>query len=173
MQPLISYRMLLPMIALSTVGYEGLSLPAFLSLLQRCRISRIIDVREMPISRKRGFSKTALSQALKENGIHYSHLSDLGCPKEIRNDYRATGDWSDYTVRFNAYLQTQDEAIGQVYALAREERCALLCFEKDFNFCHRTFVAERLADLVDQPVKIEHLTGPMKDRVVVRELVTA
>jgi len=52
----------------------------------------------------------------------------------------------------------------------RDERCCLLCYEEDFNFCHRSFVAEKVAGLLDEDVKINHLTGPMSGRVVWRRL---
>ncbi len=158
----------LPMITVATVGYEGLTLPDFLALLKRCKVSRIIDVREMPISRKPGFGKTAMSRALDSEGIGYVHFPELGCPKEVRNVYRQTHDWAWYTVHFKRYLEGQEEALHAVRKTVESERCALLCFEKDFNFCHRTYVAEKLADLSDEPFRIEHLTGPIKERVVVR-----
>jgi uncharacterized protein (DUF488 family) len=49
---------------LFTVGYEGESLESFLSTLRSNYINYLIDVREVPLSRKKGFSKTALSETL-------------------------------------------------------------------------------------------------------------
>jgi uncharacterized protein (DUF488 family) len=40
-----------------------------------------------------------------------------------------------------------------------------LCYEEDFNFCHRSFVADRLG-LFISPLRINHLTGPIRGRVV-------
>jgi uncharacterized protein (DUF488 family) len=50
------------------------------------------------------------------------------------------------------------------------ERCCLMCLEADFNFCHRSFVAERILTLADEPMRVMHLTGPMTGRAVVNEL---
>lgn len=158
---------------IATVGYEGLSLSEFLSLLKRCKIARIVDVREMPISRKRGFGKTALMQALKGAGVSYSHFPELGCPRNVRHIYRENRDWNWYTIQFKKYLETQNGALQSVLEIIGVEPCALLCFERDFNFCHRTYVAEQLVDLCAEPLQIEHLTGPIKGRVVVREPVFA
>ncbi len=43
-----------------TIGYEGLDLAAFTGLLARHGIETVVDVRELPLSRKKGFSKQAL-----------------------------------------------------------------------------------------------------------------
>jgi len=52
-----------------TIGYEGKSLDQFVAELRRNRISRVIDVRELPLSRRKGFSKTPLTAALAAAGI--------------------------------------------------------------------------------------------------------
>jgi uncharacterized protein (DUF488 family) len=161
------------MTELKTIGYEGLTIRDFIDLLKRCRVSMIVDVRELPISRKPGFAKAALAAILEKHGIKYQHVPELGCPKEIRHDYRDDGDWARYSRRFKAYLETQGEAIERLIEWAGEEQCCLLCFEMDYNFCHRSYVAEQAVLKMDGPVRIHHLTGPMSGRVVHRELVTA
>lgn len=160
------------MIELKTVGYEGLTIRDFIDLLKRCRVSMIVDVRELPISRKPGFAKAALAATLEKYGIKYQHMPELGCPKEIRHDYRDDGDWARYSRRFKTYLETQGEAIDQLIGWTREEQSCLLCFEADYNFCHRSYVAEQAMLKMDGPARIHHLTGPMSGRVVHRELVT-
>jgi uncharacterized protein (DUF488 family) len=161
------------MTELKTIGYEGLSTRNFIDLLKRCCVSMIVDVRELPISRKPGFAKAALAAMLEKHGIKYQHVPELGCPKEIRHAYRDDGDWARYSRRFKAYLESQGEAIGRLIEWTVEEQCCLLCFEVDYNFCHRSYVAEQAASKMDGPVRIHHLTGPMSGRVVQRELVTA
>jgi len=54
---------------LFTVGYEGLTLEAFIQRLQSSSIQTLVDVRELPLSRKRGFSKRALAESLASHGI--------------------------------------------------------------------------------------------------------
>ena len=56
------------MTELMTIGYEGLTTRDFIDLLRRCRVSMIVDIRELPISRKPGFAKAAL--AAGEGGAH-------------------------------------------------------------------------------------------------------
>jgi uncharacterized protein (DUF488 family) len=153
------------MIEIMTIGYEGLKPGKFIDLLCRCGVDRIIDVRELATSRRPGFSKTALSNSLERAGIGYTHVPELGCPRRIRHEYRADQDWARYTKRFSSYLSTCDDTLLALSELAKTERCCLLCFEEDFNFCHRRFVAERLADFIEA-LRISHLTGPIQGRVV-------
>ena len=149
-----------------TIGYEGLDPKRFFQLLNRCGVEMIVDVRDLPVSRKKGFSKSSLSHLCDENEIQYEHLPALGCPREIRHPYREDNDWAKYTVHFKKYLSKQGEALKEVARLATKRRICLLCFEADFNFCHRTYVAESAAPLVGGDVTISHLTGPIKGRVV-------
>lgn len=130
---------------LFTIGYEGRDLAQFIHSLLGADIALVADVREAPISRKRGFAKSALAAALKEAGIGYVHVRALGCPKPIRDRYRADGDWARYTEAFLAHLEQQGSALDLVIQSANEQCTALLCFESDFNHCHRTYVARAAA----------------------------
>ena len=160
------------MIEVMTIGYEGLRPEDFLNILRRCGVERIVDVRELAISRRKGYAKFALSAMLTEAQIAYTHMPGLGCPRDIRHAYREDGDWDEYTERFGAYLKTKDSEMLDLLARVREEKCCLLCYETDFNFCHRTFVAERLGKFVDRML-IKHLTGPIQGRAVAIPILAA
>jgi uncharacterized protein (DUF488 family) len=67
---------------LATIGYEGADVDDFVATLRSAGIRRLIDVRELAISRRRGFAKRALSGALADADIEYVHLRGLGDPKE-------------------------------------------------------------------------------------------
>ena len=125
-----------------TIGYEGIDIERFFMLLSEHGIETVVDVRELPLSRKPGFSKKVLASALNLSGLEYTHLADLGCPKPIRDRYRADADWRRYKEGFLKYLKTQKDAIEELATLAKTTNCALLCFEADFNFCHRSMVAD-------------------------------
>ncbi len=155
------------MLEILTVGYEGLDPKKFFTLLKRCGVEMIIDVRELPLSRKRGFSKGALAALCDQEEIEYTHIPELGCPRDVRHEYREDSDWANYTIQFKQHLVQQKEPLERVAKLADKRRICLLCYETDFNFCHRTYVAEALAPLIGGDVKISHLTGPIKGRVVV------
>lgn len=138
-----------------TIGYEGLDIIEFMSLLSKNDIETIVDVREIPLSRKPGFSKKALGIALNLSGLEYVHMAALGCPKPIRDQYREDGNWTRYTSGFLKYLATQGEAIAELGALAATTNCALLCYEADYNFCHRSMVANAVKEATR--ARVQHL----------------
>jgi uncharacterized protein (DUF488 family) len=142
---------------LYTFGYEGFAIDSFITRLQSVGIETIVDVRELPLSRKKGFSKTALGDFLKQAGIGYFHVPALGCPKPIRNSYREDGDWQAYTRDFQAYLATQEASVQQLSRFARSSTVCLICFEADFNFCHRSYVARAVMRAGGPPV--QHITA--------------
>ncbi len=129
---------------LYTIGYEGLSLEQFITVLKENDIKRIIDVREYPVSRKTGFSKNILNASLVFFDVDYTHIKNLGCPKEVRNTYKLTQDWNDYRKGFNAYVKLQNDSLDEVFQLAEEKRSALLCFEANHNRCHRSLITAEM-----------------------------
>lgn len=138
--------------SLYTIGYEGIDIERFLAQLHSHRIQTVVDVRELPLSRKRGFSKKTLERRLARSGIQYIHVPVLGSPREIRHQYRADGDWAHYEIAFLAHLKLQAAALAALSASACVSRCALMCFEADASFCHRRMVAAALARLRQMPV---------------------
>jgi len=138
-----------------TIGYEGLDIDTFMQLLGQHGIDTIVDIRELPLSRKRGFSKNALANILHLEGHGYLHLRELGCPKPVRDRYRADGDWRHYTRGFLKHLQGQQSALDQLFEVANRSHCALLCYEADFNLCHRSLVANALQEHYD--VEVQHI----------------
>ena len=105
-----------------TLGYEGLTLEAFITRLQVAQVKTAVDVRELPLSRKKGFSKSAFCAALATNGIAYLHAPALGCPKPIRNQYKADGNWQTYTREFLKYIQTQEASLRELVKIAQATR---------------------------------------------------
>ena len=73
-----------------TIGYEGRGVEEFISQLKHFHITRLIDVREIPLSRKKGFSKSALKERLEAEKIEYLHFKSLGSPSSIRNKLKQT-----------------------------------------------------------------------------------
>jgi len=149
---------------LMTIGYEGFTLDGFLGILLENGVRTLVDIRENPISRKPGFSKTALSMACERNGLRYIHLVSLGCPKEIRRAYREDGNWQLYTNRFLRYLATQKSSLMELAEIAVRDNYCLMCFETDFFHCHRSFVADWVAYYSGQPGAIKHLGKAATER---------
>lgn len=122
------------MTALYTTGYEGLSLDEFIARLRHERIDRLIDIRHLPLSRRRGFSKTPLADALAAADIEYVHLRSAGNPFRKEEDALA---------KYAASLD--DDVVEEVATTVRGHRAVLLCYEADPATCHRTIIAPRVA----------------------------
>ncbi len=138
-----------------TIGYEGLDIDDFMALLSEHGIETVVDIRELPLSRKPGFSKKALASVLNLSGLEYVHIVELGCPRPVRDGYRADGDWKRYTAGFLKYLKTQKDAIAELADMVQSSNCALLCYEADFNFCHRSMVADAVSKQCG--AEVEHI----------------
>jgi uncharacterized protein (DUF488 family) len=143
--------------AIFTLGYEGLTIDEFIARLKTVNVKTIVDVRELPLSRKKGFSKKSFCAALADQGVAYLHAPALGCPKPIRDQYKADADWKTYTKDFLAYIKMQDASLRELVKIGQATTACLVCFEADFSMCHRTFVA-RAARQLGGPV-VKHLTA--------------
>ena len=125
------------------VGYEGLDVEGFVSRLADLRVRVLVDVRLTPISRKRGFSKRALAEAVTGAGLEYLHMRELGNPKDNRPGF--AGDDAALSRARERYaellgVRDADGALDQLVALAGERRVAVMCFEADEERCHRHVV---------------------------------
>jgi uncharacterized protein (DUF488 family) len=129
-----------------TIGYEGATVPEFVSALQAAQVERVIDVRALPLSRRPGFSKSPLRAALEEAGIEYVHLKALGTPSEGRTAARA-GRHADMERIYAGQLELPEAMAqsAQMLELAAEKPSALLCFERDHAHCHRTLLLNSVA----------------------------
>jgi len=131
-----------------TIGYEGAELDRFLATLQDAGVATLADVRAVAMSRKRGFSKTALGTALHQRGIAYRHYKQLGTPKEGRQAARAGDAVLMRRIYCAEILETEpaQAALRELEDLSAGEPVCLLCFERDPALCHRRLLAQRLAD---------------------------
>jgi uncharacterized protein (DUF488 family) len=140
-----------------TIGYEGATLADFLATLKAAGVQILLDIRELPNSRRKGFSKNTLSAALTDVGIAYSHQRALGSPREIRYRLREDGDRARFFRDFRQYLATQRTLLDTL-ARTTTGAVALLCYERNHAECHRSVVAEALARRAHSTVR--HLTVP-------------
>lgn len=129
-----------------TIGYEKRSPSELVEALQAAGVAQLIDIRELPLSRRKGFSKTPLAAILAEAGIDYVHLRIAGNPFR-----RESG---DILARYDKHLKRSPEIVDVVLATVKAKRSALMCLELDHEQCHRSVLATALAQ---RGVAIEHL----------------
>lgn len=67
----------MPAVTLDTIGYEGLRLGGFPGLLTAHGIESIGDIRDLPLSRKPGLSRTSLAAAV--NALRATAGSSRAC----------------------------------------------------------------------------------------------
>ena len=132
-----------------SIGYEGRTIEELIALLVHHDVDLLVDVRLNPISRKPGFSKSSLAQALDGAGIEYRHERELGNPKDNRDAFRQGR--SSARNRYSRHLQNGASAVYRaVVNLADTTRLALLCVERELQTCHRSCILETAqADLPD------------------------
>lgn len=129
-----------------TIGYEATTMAEFLAALQKAGVERVIDVRAVPNSRRPGFSKNPLKNALAEVSIEYVHLRALGTPADGRSAARA-GRHEDLKRIYAGQLDLPEAIVqaGQMRELAAEKPSALLCYEREPSQCHRSLLLAAVA----------------------------
>lgn len=144
---------------LFTIGYEGLSIDAYLNILIVNNISVLVDVRKNPISRKYGFSKTRLADYTKLAGIIYIHIPDLGISSNLRQDLSSLDSYQRlFDVYSSQILPAQNQAIEKLRTIINESnRVAITCFEADHHSCHRHKITEYLEADPEFATPIAHL----------------
>lgn len=147
-----------------TIGYEGTDIEQFTATLVAAGIKVLADVRALAISRKKGFSKNRLREALAKVGIEYLHFVELGDPKDGRMAARA-GKYELFQRIYNGHLKSVEakEALAKLKDVVEAAPTCLMCFERDPAVCHRNIVAEKLSK---RGILAFHLYGDSPTRYV-------
>lgn len=142
---------------LLTIGYEGRGIDDFVARLKQFKTSRLIDVREIPLSRKRGFSKTALRERLAGENIEYVHMKALGSPSGIRNKLKKDYDYDSFFRAFQEYLSNNTQTIQEAHRFIMDGVNCIMCFERLPGKCHRSVVAKTIKEYDGNGLKIIHI----------------
>jgi len=142
---------------LFTIGYEAKVINDFVLELKDNNIKKIVDVRELPLSRKKGFSKTPFSKILEEEGIDYIHMKELGNPRELRKKLREDGDINFFFKEYLKYLKTKKTIVEKLYRIVLKEDCCLMCYENLPIKCHRSKICDEIKKIDGNGLKVKHL----------------
>ena len=142
---------------LFTIGYKGRNIGEFISHLKDFNITRLIDVRKIPLSRKKGFSKSPLKEILNSENIEYVHLKSLGSPDEIRRKLKADWDYDYFFKAYSEYLLQNQDAIVEMHRYVTEGVNCVMCFERFSEKCHRSAVAKKVKEYEGNGLKIKYI----------------
>ena len=148
-----------------TIGHSTRSQDELIGLLKEAEIACLADVRSYPRSRTNPqFNAEVLGPALAEEGIGYRHMKALGGRRGVQDLGRPSpnGLWRKEAFRNYAdYALTPAFAagLGELRALAREARTAVMCAEALWWQCHRRIVTDHL---LAAGAAVLHILGPGK-----------
>lgn len=138
-----------------TIGYQAHSVESLIDCLNSNRIQLLVDVRQNPSSRKPGFSKRRLQNAITQAGIEYVHEANLGTPPKIRSMYRSGADITDTLAEYDKHISLNSGPLESLATLVKSRRVCLLCLETDHNMCHRSIIALNLCRITKcQPIHL-------------------
>ena len=152
-----------------TIGYGARTVDELVAALRANQIMFLVDVRTAPYSRfKPEFSKDALEQALKRQGIRYVYLGDaLGGRPADPDCY--VDDKVDYErVKGKEFYRAGIERVRTAWQ--RGVRFVLMCSEGKPEQCHRSKLIGETLDALGIPVAHidEHDTLRSQDEVIQR-----
>lgn len=130
-----------------TIGHSTRPVDEFVALLKAHRIQRLVDVRTVPRSRHNPqFNTDMVAKSLKQAGLIYVHMPQLGGLRKAKKDSINTG-WRNASFRGYAdYMQTEAfwTALDELIADGKTSRTAIMCAEAVPWRCHRSLIADAL-----------------------------
>ena len=145
-----------------TIGHSTRPLAEFVALLRQVDVTMLVDVRSFPRSRTTPqFNADILPDSLAAEAIGYRHLRTLGGRRHHRKGAPPSVNmyWRVAAFRNYADYAGSDEfraGLEALRALARDDRCAIMCAEALWWRCHRRIIADYL--LADGRL-VEHIMG--------------
>jgi uncharacterized protein (DUF488 family) len=133
--------------AVFTIGHSTRAIEEFVHLLKAHGVEQVIDIRSVPRSRVNPqFNRDTLAGSLKDAGIEYMHMPELGGLRHPRADSPNTA-WRNESFRGYAdYMQTPEFAAGidALIAAGTGKQVAIMCAEAVPWRCHRSLVGDAL-----------------------------
>lgn len=155
------------MATIYTIGHSTRSITDFIAILQSFDIQVLADIRSMPGSKwQPQFNQSALDKSLKEAGIRYIHIPELGGKRKLPDTVNEDA-LSNKIPGYAAYMKTDTfkSGIQQLEAIAQSERVTYMCAEADWRHCHRAMVSDHL---YDHNWQVIHITGIGKSMAHIR-----
>lgn len=132
-----------------SIGHSNLDIETFIKNLKTNGITVIADVRSSPFSRFQWFNRDKLAASLKQAGISYVHIPELGG----RSEYLTQDGHVDYTkTAMSAKFQ---DGIVRILNGSKQYKVAMMCSEQDPAMCHRGLMIGRC--MLDNNITTHHI----------------
>jgi uncharacterized protein (DUF488 family) len=145
-----------------TIGHSTRTKDDFVNVLRAHEVNLLVDVRTLPKSRYNPqFNIEILPAALRDAGIEYRHIPELGGLRRARVDSINTG-WKNASFRGYAdYMQTPafSAALAELVRITESRRAAVMCAEAMPWRCHRSMIADALTARGE---RVEHILSETK-----------
>ena len=86
----------------------------------------------------------AVMATLEKEGISYYHIPELGTPRSTRYELKNGGSWERFLESYSKHLSKNMKAFRLLKGLSMTQSTAIMCFEKNHEFCHRAILGEKL-----------------------------
>ena len=146
---------------IATIGVYGFDAESFLRRLQDADVELVFDVRQRRGVRGSEYAwanSRRLQEALADAGIFYEHRPELAPTTELRRLQYAEDDRlgvgkrsrrelaAQYARRYTTEVLDHADLLPIASGLSGLGKPALLCVERDPEACHRSLIAQRLAE---------------------------
>jgi len=155
-------------IHLLSIGHGTQDASAFNAHLRAADVVSAVDIRRFPESRQNPqFGQAALSDTLRQAGIEYRPMPELGGRRTARPDSPNTSLRNASFRGYADFMQTPEfaGALLELLMLAGDRQTVMFCAETLWWRCHRRLVADAVVLLHGGAVT--HIVGAMRAAHVV------
>jgi len=128
----------------ANIGYQGRTIAELVEALEADGVARVVDIRADPVSRRPEFNAKRLELSLRDAGIEYVPLGELGIPREVRKGPEGKSGKGALLEWYTRHLDANPELVGRLVEMSKGPRIAMLCYEHVESECHRGVLSERL-----------------------------
>ncbi len=153
-----------------TIGHSTRPVDEFIDILKALDIRLVADVRTIPRSRHNPqFNSDVLAKSLKDSGLDYVHMPELGGLRHPKKDSPNTA-WKNDSFRgFADYMQTEDfeKGMAALIEAAEKQQTVIMCAEAVPWHCHRSLIGDALlarginvVDIISESTRRDHALTP-------------
>lgn len=146
-----------------TIGYAGVSIERFVSILEEKRIDVLIDVRSLPKSQYfYQFNDNFLTKMLGKIGIKYENWKDSFGARQENPDF-----YTDGVLDYEKFAKSQQflGGLSKIEKIEKQgENVCLMCAEIDPVNCHRAILCGR--EIFARGMQVTHIIAKRNGDII-------